>query len=368
MASPTPSWLQHPAFEGLEQAEEGLALSVWKDGQEMFSEAHGHANPDSAWEVDTISWLWSATKPLAAWTLLKVWHEAGLRLDDCIAEVWPAFGQQEKDSITLRQLLAHEAGLPVLDPPVPSITDWAGVGEALAQQKPVWTPGSAHGYHARTFGFLCGHTVEALTKKSFQEVWQEQIGGPYHLDISFGHASSVPATLRAPRALSDSEHDRIFYSRFAKPDSLTQRTFQSPSGLNSPTSLNLPGTMEILNPSFGAVGSARDLAKFYMHLMADCLGLSWLQEVLGAPAPEIDKVLGVPTRYALGLMVHSPLALGSFSKGFGHPGAGGMLGMADPETGCAVGLIRNGMQPGLFPSAAVQDWLHSLVKRIADVY
>jgi len=142
----------------------GAAISVWQHGRPI-AELHGgfrDAKREQPWTTDTVVLFWSATKGLGSACLLHALQEREVKLNRRVAEFWPEFSQAGKSEITLAQLLSHQAGLSALDGIV-DVLDYSAVVAALEKQKPLWPPGSAHGYHARTFGFLIDEVTRRIT-------------------------------------------------------------------------------------------------------------------------------------------------------------------------------------------------------------
>src|SRR4051812_11632745 len=165
----------------------GAAVSVWRHGEPLVELCGGFrdAKREQPWTADTIVLFWSATKGLGSACLLHVLQEHGIALERRGAEFWPEFGQSGKDNITLAQVLSHQAGLSALDHPV-DILDYAAVIATPEKQKPLWQPGTAHGYHARTFGFLIDELVRRLAEKPISQYWREVFAEPMKLDIWIG--------------------------------------------------------------------------------------------------------------------------------------------------------------------------------------
>src|SRR4029077_6141988 len=128
------------------------------------------ARHEKAWEADTLVLIWSATKGIGSACVLHLLQEQGIGIDGCVAEFWPGFAQAGKENITLTQLLSHQAGLAALDRRV-DILDYTAVIAALEKQEPNWPPGTAHGYHARTFGFLLDELVRRIARTNLSDYW-----------------------------------------------------------------------------------------------------------------------------------------------------------------------------------------------------
>ena len=165
----------------------GAAVSVWQNGKELL-ELHGgfrDARREQPWTEETIVLIWSATKGLGSACLLHVLQEHKIDIDRRVGEFWPEFAQAGKEKITLAQLLSHQAGLAALDRKV-DVLDYPAVIDALAKQEPNWPPGTAHGYHARTFGFLIDELVRRIAGTTLAEYWRKTFAEPLGLDLWIG--------------------------------------------------------------------------------------------------------------------------------------------------------------------------------------
>ena len=174
----------------------GAAVSVWQNGKSVLELQGGFrdAKREMPWTADTIVLFWSATKGLGSACLLHVLQERAIELTRRVAEFWPEFAQAGKSEITLAQLLSHQAGLCAFDEAV-DVTDYPAVIAALEKQAPLWPPGTAHGYHARTFGFLLDELVRRIAGITLSEYWRTTFADPLDLDIWIG--------------LPDSEQERV---------------------------------------------------------------------------------------------------------------------------------------------------------------
>jgi len=143
------------------------------------------ARRERPWESDTLVLVWSATKGLGGACVLHVLQQHKINIERTVAEFWPEFAQAGKEKITLRQLLSHQAVLCALDARV-DILDYGAVISALEVQKPLWPPGSAHGYHARTFGFLLDELMRRIAGETLSQYWRETFAQPLNLDLWIG--------------------------------------------------------------------------------------------------------------------------------------------------------------------------------------
>ncbi|MEY2527804.1 MAG: hypothetical protein QOE73_2575, partial [Verrucomicrobiota bacterium] len=244
----------------------GAAVSVWQNGKSIVDLYGGHrdARREQPWTADTLVLVWSATKGLGSACLLHVLQEHKIDLERRVAEFWPEFAQAGKDSITIAQLLSHQAGLVALDRPA-DVLDYASVIRALEEQMPLWPPGTAHGYHARTFGFLLDELVRRVARKTLSAYWRENFAGPLELDIWIGLPESEnhrAANIYAAKAGKPAEPQQ-FYVDLVTPGTLARRVFTSPHGLHAVSAMNDPANRARSFVSFGGIASANSLGKFY---------------------------------------------------------------------------------------------------------
>ncbi|MEO6872945.1 MAG: serine hydrolase domain-containing protein [Chthoniobacterales bacterium] len=342
----------------------GAAVSIWQDGRPVL-ELHGgyrDAQRQLPWTNDTLVLFWSATKGLGSACLLHVLQEERIALDRAVAEFWPEFAQNEKGAVTLAQLLSHQAGLAALDQPV-EVTDYEAVVRALAAQKPLWPPGTAHGYHARTFGFLLDELVRRIDGRTIGRYWREVFAEPLALDIWIGlpnEENERVATIFAAKA-GKAPAPAAFYKALATPGSLERKVFTSPRGLHAVSAMNLPENRALSLVSLGGIGSASALAKFYALLAngGELEGRRYFTETTIAQMSTtldagMDRVFGIPTAFSAGFMKDPPEAapriFGPSPMAFGHPGAGGSHAFADPENQLAFAYVMNQMEQSLLPN------------------
>ncbi len=350
-----------------EFGELGASVSVWQHGVEILSLAGGFRDQENTvgWTSETPVLFWSATKGLAAATVLHVLQNEGLAIGHRVSHLWPEFAAAGKRDVTIGQLLSHQAGLCALSGAVP-VNDHEAVSSALAAQEPHWKPGTAHGYHPRTFGFLADEVVRRVTGLTlgsyFRQTFAEPLGLALWIGIDPDLADHVAPVFAAKTGLPKGDP---FYTAFLTSDSLTARSFASPRGLHSASALNTTEARTASYPGFGGIGTARALAQFYA-MLADGgrLGsrtffssatLALMESTLATGA---DRVLLMDTAFSAGFM-RDPLGpdgrklrctFGPSLRAFGHPGAGGSLGFADPERGLAFAYVMNQMQPGVLPN------------------
>ncbi|MFI1866545.1 serine hydrolase domain-containing protein [Streptomyces jumonjinensis] len=345
-----------------QRGERGAAVAVYRHGRKVVDLWAGARDVDGTapWAVDTAQVVRSVTKGVAAAVVLLLHQRGQIDLDAPVATYWPEFKANGKERVLVRQLLSHRAGLPVLDRPLTPAEAIDGVSgpAALAAQRPEWQPGTDHGYHAQTYSWLIAELVRRVTGRTIGRWVAEEIARPLGLDFWIGlppeeahragrigpvdEPPSAPGlTLRPKRAVSDAYRD---------PASLTRRAFGAIDPLPDE---NDPRYRAAELPASGGVSTARALARFYASTIGEVdggprlfapatLALARTEESAGP-----DRILIVPTRVSLGFMLHGPAAPLLGPGSFGHPGRGGSLGLADPESGVALGYVTNGLRKGV---------------------
>jgi CubicO group peptidase (beta-lactamase class C family) len=348
----------------------GAAVSVWQNGKPILDLYGGFrdAHREKPWIADTLVLVWSATKGIGSACLLHALQEHNIDISKRVAEFWPEFAQAGKDKVTLAQLLSHQAGLCALDRRV-DVLDYDAVIRALEVQKPLWPPGTAHGYHARTFGFLLDELVRRIARKTLSDYWQENFARPLNLDFWLGlpkTENSRVATMYAAKSGKSPEPKNRqsgsdFYADLVTPGTLARKTFTSPYGLHVISKMNNAAIRAHQIVSFGGIGSASALAKFYSMLAnggrADgqiFFSAETLERMSGMLTDGIDQVLQIATAFSAGFMKDSRNAaqrmLGPSRTCFGHPGAGGSHAFCDPENRIAFAYVMNQMEQSLLPN------------------
>jgi CubicO group peptidase (beta-lactamase class C family) len=342
----------------------GAAVSVWQNGKPILDLYGGFrdARREKPWTADTLVLVWSATKGIGSACLLHVLQEHNIDINQRVAEVWPEFAQAGKEKITLAQLLSHQAGLCALDRRV-DVIDYDAVIQALEAQQPLWPPGTAHGYHVRTFGFLLDELVRRIARKALSDYWQEVFARPLNLDLWIGLPeieNPRVATIYAAKSGKPPE-PKQFYVDLATPGTLARKAFTSPHGLHVISAMNNPAIRAQPIVSFGGIGSATSLAKFYSMLanggkfdgqtFFSERTIAWMTATL---VDGLDRVFQIPTAFSAGFMKDSRKAtrriFGPSRNAFGHPGAGGSHAFADPENKLSFAYVMNRMEQKVLPN------------------
>jgi CubicO group peptidase (beta-lactamase class C family) len=310
------------------------------------------------WEQDTMVIIYSATKGLAAMTLAIAHSRGWLDYEERVSAYWPEFAQHGKGRITVRQLLAHQAGLYALDVPIDRslVTDFDRLAAVLARQTPAWEPGTRQGYHGITLGFYQSELLRRIDPRhrSLGQFFQDEIASPLGLDVYITLPADIPnsrfATMTRPSFL---EMLHGFPLRLAL-DTMTRRSkiVRALRGSELPHDEPHVYARNLEVPSGGGVGTARAIARAYSVFATGGRELGLRQEtldLLAAPAVApargfYDECLkGHGVEFSLGFMKpSSELPFGSASS-FGSPGAGGAFGFADPASGVGYAYVTNRM-------------------------
>jgi CubicO group peptidase (beta-lactamase class C family) len=342
----------------------GAALSIWQNGEPVLNLQGGFRDTkrEQPWTEDTIVLVWSATKGIGSACLLHALQENKIKIDRRASEFWPEFGQSSKMDVTIAQLVSHSAGLCALDENA-DVTDYDAVIRALEKQTPLWRPDSAHGYHARTFGFLIDELARRVCGVSISKYWRTIFAEPLSLDFWIGlpeELNSRCATIYAARTGVPPEPVK-FYRDLITPGTLQRRTFTSPYGLNAVSAMNKPENRAREFVSFGGIGSAAALAKFYAMLAnggqidgRKFFTSNTIKLMTTIISDGFDRVFEIPTAFSAGLMKDSADArrkiFGPATDAFGHPGAGGSHAFADPENKIGFAYVMNQMEQSVLPN------------------
>ena len=338
----------------------GAAVAVYRDGRKVVDLWGGAQDVDGTepWRHDTAQIVRSATKGVAAAVLLLLSQRGELDLDAPVGDYWPEFKAAGKERTRVWHLLAHRTGVPVLDRPLtPAEAADPDLGAAaVAAQAPVWEPGTDHGYHAQTYSWLTGELVRRVTGRGIGEWIADEIAGPVGADFRLGLPYAEQARVGRVAQLDDPPVDphglrtrpkRAVSEAYADPASLTRRAFAAITPLPDE---NDPAYRAAALPASNGIATAEGLARFYASLIGEVDGGTRLftPETMELARAERsagpDRVLVVNTRFGLGYMLHGAASPLLSPTSFGHPGRGGALGFADPDSGIAFGYVTNGFR------------------------
>jgi len=353
----------------------GAALCIYKDGVAVV-DLWGGNNGDSSYGPDTLQLIFSATKGITTTVALILADRSELDLDIPVKEYWPEFAKAGKDRITTRWLLSHRAGLPFIDAhlDLQEVVSWDPVIEALSAQSPIWEPGTAHGYHALTFGWLVGEVLRRASGSTVSELVSREIASPLQLDMWIGLppsleprvATLLPPKIKLPENFGSSVNQLI--ESFLGPDSMLGKALSLSGAL--PLDMdefpwNDPKLHEAQLPAASGITNARSLAKMYAAIIGEVEGVRLISPRTMEMARRVhsdgpDRILIVPTRFGAGYMLDSTFQPMLTQGSFGHPGAGGSLGFANPEAGVSFAYVMNQMQINLSGDPRTQSLLEAL--------
>lgn len=340
--------------------ETGASLAITLDNKPVVDLWAGHADEARTrpWQRDSIANVYSTTKGMTAICALRLVGEGRLDLDAPVAKYWPEFAQAGKEKLPVRYLLSHRAGLPAISRPLSpeAMYEWDTMTAALAEQKPWWEPGTRHGYHAVTYGWLVGEVVRRITGKSLGTYFRDEVARPLGLDCHIGLAADQDARVAGliPPPPPTPDQMDLFAEIMKDLDSMLAKTFTNP--LVAITEVNSRAWRGAEIPAANGHTNGRALARVYGALA--CGGALDGVRVLTPEAIEIgyskqsdgpDAVLPLHTTIGVGFFLSSPTEkMGPNPHPFGHGGMGGSLGFADPDARLGFGYVMNEMHAGLW--------------------
>lgn len=343
-----------------ERDEIGASVCVWHDGHQVVNLWGGAANhkTEAPWSDETATIVYSTTKGAAAICVAMLAQVGAISYDEPVATYWPEFAAAGKERITVGQLMSHQAGLVYADPPLDldALLAVTPVVEALAAQAPLWEPGTSHGYHALTYGWLAGELVRRVDGRSIGTYFAEEVAGPLGLAFWIGLPESEEhrvALLRpAPRPDGD---DLELMRRIAGPGTTGGRAL-SMDGAMAPVDGMLPFNTRAVRatemPAANGIANAASVAKLYAATIGEVDGVrlidaTTVDQARTERAFGPDESLVLDTRFGYGFMLHCDVLPMGADGAYGHYGAGGSLGCADPESGLAFGYVMNQMGQGI---------------------
>jgi CubicO group peptidase (beta-lactamase class C family) len=339
--------------------EVGAAVAVTVDGRFVVDLWAGWADETRMrpWQRDTLVDVFSVGKAVATVSLLMLVERGQVGLDTPVAAYWPEFAVGGKSAITVRMLLSHRAGLPAIRRALPerAMYDWARMTAALAEEKPWWEPGQQHGYHVNTFGFLVGEIVRRVTGQGIGAFVRHEIAAPLAADFHFGigseHDTRIADFLFSAELLAGEPSKTGADDEARK--TMLGCVYLNPPGISGPGTVNTRAWRAAEMPSTNGHANARAVARIYSALACGgavdgirLLRAETIEQATAEAAGGPDVVLGRPSRFGLGFQLTQPeRPFGVSPRSFGHFGAGGALGFADPEARLAFAYTMNRAGP-----------------------
>ena len=350
----------------------GASVCLTVGGETVVDLWGGIANPKTgaAWAKDTVSIVFSCTKGATALCAHVLASRGKLDLDAPVVELWPEFGQHGKERVTTRMMLDHSSGVPALRAPVKDSGpfEWDYMTARLADEVPFWQPGTRNGYHGFTFGWTVGEMVRRASGQSLGTFFREEVAKPLGLDFWIGLPEEIEPRVApiTPYVYKAADAVTPFMRDLGTDKQSIASLFFFNVGAWRTKGANARESHAAEIGAANGVTNARGLAGMYAPLanggaaLVDGKTLARMGEV--SMATHDDATLRIPTRFALGFMKsmdNRKRSLGAKlfgedvdsvilgSAAFGHVGAGGSLGFADPAAGLSFGYTMNRMGPGL---------------------
>jgi CubicO group peptidase (beta-lactamase class C family) len=371
------SGIWHPTFRRVrdeflrnftQRGEVGASVCVMVGGVPVVDLWGGIANPvtNQPWQKDTLVHVWSCTKGVTALCAHLLASRGQLDLDAPVVQYWPEFGQQGKEGTTVEMLMSHKAGVPAIRQPLPqgALYDWEFMTETLAAEEPFWVPGTRHGYHALTFGFLVGELVRRISGRPLDVFFREEIALPLGLDFWLTLpvseddrvAPSIPADPPAP------PFPAWLLLALTDPTSIPALIFFNNGGYLVPGEADTRAAREAVIGATGGITNARGLCRLYSELarprvpwrpsLVEVASLVRMSRPISAG---FDQFGQIPSRFTAGYIKSMDNRRGTpgnqdtgmlSEDAFGHSGFGGSIGFADPRAGLSLGYAMNRQGPG----------------------
>lgn len=329
------------------RGELGAGVALLVGGRPVVELWCGWADADRtrAWQRDTVVNVFSVGKAMTALCVLLLASRGSLDLEEPVSRCWPEFAAEGKEAISVREVLSHQSGLAAIRRELPegSLYDWGRVTRALAEQQPWWTPGSAHGYHVHTFGYLAGEIVRRVAGERIGTFLRREIAEELGVELGYGLAPGDRH--RRAEYVFDFEQVSRGGQRAAFDTQLRERAYLNPPGATGIDTVNTSAWQDAELPSANLHAGATAIARVYDALISDTQPLidpGVLAQATTEAAAGEDLVLGRPSRFGLGFQLTQPeRPLGPNPQSFGHFGTGGSLGFADPDAGVAFAYVMN---------------------------
>jgi CubicO group peptidase (beta-lactamase class C family) len=378
-------------FEGVRDAfdanfakglEIGASFSAYHRGEKVVDLWGGTADvaTNRPWEERTLALVFSTTKGATAICANKLAQEGALDVDAPVAKYWPEFAAGGKSDIPVKFLLSHQAGLAWVDGEMTldEALSWDPVVDALAQQVPHYEPGSQHGYHATTYGWLVGELVRRVSGKSVGTYFHDEVAAPLGLDFWIGLPESEEARIAplvgglADPAINADPEVRKLIADIMGPDTVLGKALFAPGGaFADPEVWNSRALHAAEVPAANGIGDARSLARMYAACIGTVDGVRLLTDgQLRLATTQLTTgpntvLLDMDIQFGLGFMLRSSLIELGGPRSFGHFGAGGSVGWADPEADLSFGYVMNRMDMGLAGDGRSYDLIHACYAAIA---
>jgi CubicO group peptidase (beta-lactamase class C family) len=370
-----------------ERGELGATVAVKVEGKTVVDLWGGFTDDGRGkpWEQDTVAVVFSCTKGAVALCAHMLAIEGELDFDAPVKHYWPEFTSAGKDAVLVRHLLNHQAGLPAIRRPLEpgAFYDWDHIIEVLEGEELFWRPGSTHGYHGLTFGFLVGEVIRRVSGRTVGEFLRSEVAEPLGIDMTLGLPASEHARVAhvngAPPPAPGEPVSAYLIKVMTEPTSMQALMMLNNGGYLVPEEWDTPAALQAEIPATGIVSNARALAEMYDALAherrigrvefsyEDLVRMGTVQS-----AETEDAMLIGPGRWTLGFTkratsprgVEPPARIVLSEDAFGHPGHGGSIGFCDPVADISFAYVMNQMDPDLGVSAKAQSLIDATYRAL----
>jgi CubicO group peptidase (beta-lactamase class C family) len=376
-----------PGWEGVRDAfaenfasteEVGAGTAVYHRGEKVVDLTGGWFDDERTrpYDADTLQLVFSTTKGITAIAVALCVQRGLLAYDQPVSRYWPEFAAHGKGEATVAQLLSHQCGLFSVQGALTfeEAIDWPTITARLADTEPEWPIGSTHGYHAVTYGFLAGELVRRVDpdRRSLGAFVRDEICDPLGVEFYIGLPESeeprVSPILGGLTTSSDDPAVQAMLDMFMGPDSRAGRSLTLNGALGGDGVFNTREMHAAEIPAANGITNADSIARIYAATLGPVDGVQLLDAATRdaarrpvTPAGEPDACLMVPTSFGMGFMTNSMFTPFAGPGSFGHPGAGGSVGVAQPERGLAFGYVMNRMAANLASDFRAQRLLDAAV-------
>jgi CubicO group peptidase (beta-lactamase class C family) len=367
-----------------ERGEVGASVSLTLGGQTVVDLWGGMARrkDGTPWKRDTLSIVYSCTKGMTALCAHILESRGKLDIEAPVAEYWPEFAKCGKERATVRMMLDHSVGLPAFKTPLRAdgCTDWEYMTQMLAAEEPFWVPGSRSGYHMINFGWTVGEIVRRVSGKSLGTFFRDEVAQPLGADFYIGAPEAIEsrvAPIIAHRPDPNEPPSEFTLAIVTDPQSISALSLLNTGGFDA----NSRACHAAEIGGAGGISNARAMARIYGALacggtldgvrLVDRKQIARMSEV--ASATQRDATLLLPSRFSLGFMKSQDNRRRAFgdrdsailsASAFGHAGAGGSLGFADPQAGLGFSYTMNRMGPGILLNSRGQSLVDAAYKSL----
>lgn len=363
-----------------ERGEVGASVSLSVNGETMVDLWGGVANKETgeAWTRDTVSIVFSCTKAATAICAHILIDRGQLDLNARVTDYWPEFGKHGKDKTTVAMMLNHESALPALKEPVKpgGFLDWDYMIQRMEDEEPFWEPGTRNGYHMVNFGWTVGELVRRASGKSLGDFFRDEVAGPTGADFWIGIPDDFDRPIAPILVYEPQPGDQLTdftNALLTDPTSIQHLSFLNNGGWNP----NDPDAHKAMIGGAGGISNARGQVAMYTPLAKNDGSLVSPDRVahmsMVTTATNRDATLLAPTRFGPGFMKSmdnrgqtngDQMSAIIGDKAFGHVGAGGSIGFADPECGLAFSYTMNQMGQGLMLNPRCQSLIDAAYKAL----